>query len=236
MHSRALVLLLVVAATAGGGAALPDATTPQAPQGILDRFLQGGLKVVGGLVKNPATYVRNRLWDAADIFELNLGIGLGLKAGVEYGIGRTALGRVEAQRIGFDGRQVGAWVELDEAFGIFPASLAFLPLELLRGAGEGWKNAAVVLVEVGTIGMEHIARDRLTTSSVLYHEALALGPWHERPGDICALGAEVHAGLLGLRARAKPLELVDFVLGFVGIELDGQLGHPQPYRQARKTR
>ena len=41
-----------------------------------------------------------------------------------------------------------------------------------------------------------------------------------RWGDSLPVGAEVHAGIVGVRAIVKPLEVIDFALGFVFIDLD----------------
>jgi hypothetical protein len=43
---------------------------------------------------------------------------------------------------------------------------------------------------------------------------------HTRWGDSLPLGAEVHGGLAGVRLMAKPLQALDFTLGFVGLDID----------------
>jgi hypothetical protein len=194
-------------------------------------------RIFGGAASGAQTaatavlgYTRDRFLDLVDIFELDLGVGPGLKAGVEYGVGRTTLGYVEAQRFGLDGRQVGTWSERNVAYGIFPASLAFAPFELVRGAGEVWEGLAVVGFEMGSLGVERTKRESFATTATLYGEASMVGPWHERPGDLCAVGAEAHLLILGARARVKPLEIVDFIVGIVGVDLDPKLAHPQAGR------
>jgi hypothetical protein len=173
-------------------------------------------------------YFRGRANDALDLVEVNLGIGWGLKAGVEYAVLRTTLGQVKAQRVGMDSRQLGLWGERNVAFGIFPASLLFAPFELVKNQGDTWRVLAEGGFELGTIGVERTRREGFATTSVLYHEAVMAGPWHERTGDCGAIGGELHLGLFGARARAKPLEFVDFLVGFLGVDLDPQLAHPNP--------
>lgn len=180
-----------------------------------------------GLTGMLAGYVGGRLADFIDIFEVNVGIGIGVKAGVEYGFLRTTLGYVEAARLGLDGRQIGMWSERNVAYGIFPASLLLAPFELLKPFGKVWENLATYGFEAGTLGLERKDRRGFATTSVLYPEAKMVGPWHERPGDRFAFGAEVHALLIGARARVKPLEMLDFVLGIVGVDIDPQLAHPR---------
>ena len=234
MRSTAPLAILLALASSSPGATLVDVPQPgtirpgQESGSLLDRIASGGLKVAQGI----GGYLGGRVLDFLDVFELDVGLGLGAKAGVEYGLGRTTLGVVEAQRIGLDGRQVGTWSEQNAAYGILPVSLVFAPFELLRGAGEPWKSLAVYGFEMGSIGAERTSRDSFATTSVLYRKAQMAGPWHERPGDTCAVGAEAHVLLVGARARVKPFELVDFLLGFVGIDLDRQLDHPQ-FRRPR---
>jgi hypothetical protein len=41
-----------------------------------------------------------------------------------------------------------------------------------------------------------------------------------RWGDSLPIGAEVHGGIVGARVIVKPLQAIDFALGFVFIDLD----------------
>lgn len=228
---RIAFVLFVVSGTwlwaAGRG---PGAEIGSTVDRVTGPAVQGG----SSLAKGIGGYVLGRVSDALDVFEANVAIGPGLKAGVEYFVLRTTLGYVHAQRMGFDSHQVGTWGELNVAYGIFPASLAFAPFELVKNQGEVWESLAVCGFELGSVGVERTLREDFATNAVLYREAVMAGPWHERRGDICSAGAEVHAGLIGARLRFKPLELVDFVLGFVGVDLDPQLGHPDPEGMQRR--
>jgi hypothetical protein len=222
---RTCVFLVLVASVAFGGAVVgpPGGGVPDSPGAWYSQIGKG----VADIGKASVRYVRNRLLDLLDIAEVNIGVGPGAKAGVEYAIGRTTLGYVESTRLGLDSRQVGVWSERNVSYGIFPLSLVFLPFELTRGLGETWETIAVVGFELGTIGIERWERENFNTTAKLYEVALAGGPIHERPGDIAAIGAELHL-FFGARARVKPLEIVDFALGFIGIDLDPQLRHPNP--------
>jgi len=210
------------AASAGsGGGGIADKGS------AIDQFLLGGAKGTSDVAGAVLGYFGNRFLDLLDIVELDVGFGLGLKAGVEYGVGRTTVGMVESQRFGLDSRQVGTWFEQNASFGIFPASLLFAPFELVRDADEPWHSLAVIGFEMGSLGAERTTRKAFATNCILYREAEMAGPIHQRPGDIAAVGGEVHLLIVGARTRIKPLEIVDFVLGFVGIDLNPVLAHPQ---------
>jgi len=202
-----------------------SATLAATPQG-------GGLfassrKARPGLLSGVWRFIAARSLDLLDVAEINLAVGPGLKAGIEYGAARTTLGLVQAERFGFDGRQVGAWVEKNASFGILPASLLFAPCELFRRAGEPWRSLAVYGFEMGSLGAERTERQDFATTAVLYRQARMAGPWHERPGDMASFGLELHLLLVGGRARFKPLEALDFLAGFVGVDLDPALAHPE---------
>jgi len=217
---------LVALALAVGSSVAAGATAPPA-RGLVGDLLDSGRRAGLGLLGAAWQFLEGRTLDLIDVGEFDIGIGPGLKAGLEYGVARTTLGLVEAQRIGFDGRQVGTWMERNASFGILPASLVFAPFELVRRAGEPWRSLALYGFEMGSLGAERTQRRDFVTTAVLYHEARAAGPWHERPGDIAAVGAELHLFLIGARARLKPLEALDFLLGFIGLDLDPRLAHPQ---------
>jgi len=223
-------LLLILLAPAAFGAALAPGLPAGGPRTWYEQIGNG----VKGAATATTRYVNDRLLDFFDIMELNIGVGAGAKAGVEYAIGRTTLGYVESTRLGFDGRQAGAWSEKNASFGIFPLSLAFLPFELTKGLGDVWEAIAVGGFEMGTIGIEIVERENFSTTTILYEKAHIAGPIHERRGDIASIGAELHL-LVGVRARVKPLELVDFVVGFIGIDFDRALTHPNPHGDSRGT-
>jgi hypothetical protein len=219
MSSRTVFVLGVLVLAAEARAVSP--LTPGA--GILAGPV---LRTVDPLLGGVLKYLGARFNDAADMFEMDAGFGLGAKVGIEAALVRIGAGKVQSQRFGFDGRQLGSWSEEDALFGMFPLSLLFAPFELVKGQGDLWEGLAVGGFEMGTIGVERIRRSRFATTTVLYREARAAGGWHERPGDIASIGGEAFLGILGLRARLKPLEAVDFLIGFIGFDLDPMLAHP----------
>jgi len=216
---RALAAVVLCASAAFGAA-------PQGDDLLVDA-LASGRRVSLGLLGRVWRFLAARSLDLLDVAEVNLAVGPGLKAGVEYGAARTTLGLVQAERFGFDGRQVGAWVEKNASFGILPASLVFAPCELFRRAGEPWHSLALYGFEMGSLGAERTERQGFATTAILYRKARMAGPWHERPGDIASFGLELHLLLVGGRMRVKPLEAVDFLVGFLGIDLDPALAHPE---------
>jgi len=231
-----LLVALAASSLAGGPTPRIDAATRRGrtPLGFADQIFAQGTNVAREIGKVALRYAYQRLVDLVDVVELNVGIGPGVKAGAELGLVRVGLGLVEARRIGLDGRQLGSWQERNVAYGILPVSLLFAPFELARGAGETWEALAVWGFEAGSLGAERTEREEFATTTVLYHDARMVGPWHDRlPGDLCSLGAEVHLLVIGARARLKPAQLLDFLIGLVGGDMDEELRGWQrkPYGQ-----
>ena len=224
MHRNALLcMLLAGVAFAGTRVELPPPGKAVVPGDTSGSPFLRGVRSAGSAVLG---YLGDRVVDFVDMAEVNVSLGIGAKAGVEYGLGRTTLGYVEALRIGHDGRQVGAWTERNAAYGIFPASPVCAPFEVVRNAGEPWHTLAVYGFEMGSLGAERTERQGFATTAILYDKAEMVSLWHSRPGDMCSIGADVHLLFVGGRARFKPLEMVDFVLGFVGINLESWLDRP----------
>jgi len=230
---RRVLWVLLVASVASGAQAASRGGVGSRAGSLFDQVTGPTVKQGGSVLSWVGRYVVGRVADALDMVEVNAAIGPGLKAGVEYAVLRTTVGQVEAQRIGLDGRQVGMWTEHNVAFGIFPVSLLFAPFELLKDQGDTYQMLAEGGFEAGTLGVERTARKDFVATDVLYHEAVMAGAWHERPGDVASVGAEVHLLIVGARARVKPLEIMDFVLGFIGIDLDPRLKHPDAEGRSR---
>jgi hypothetical protein len=185
-------------------------------------WIGGGLKSAGSTVQSAV----NTILSLGDVLELNLGFGLGIKAGFQYGVGRTGAGYVESERVGMDGRQVGTWSERNACFGLAPLSLVLAPAELFRRTSETCDSVADFF-EMSSMGIERIERDNFSTTTILYHTARAAGPWHERPGDIGSLGGEFHLGFLGARLRLKPVQLVNTILSIFGAGFGDSLASPE---------
>jgi hypothetical protein len=75
------------------------------------------------------------------------------------------------------------------------------------------------VARAGSEGVEHLDRKELNRDPAWIVKDTVSGPVHTRWADCFPIGAEVHA-FVGARAMVRPLELVDFVVGLVGIELD----------------
>jgi hypothetical protein len=229
----ALLLLASLAAapeglaTASSPTLTSDPSTATGSQSTLESLLNSISPSLTWLGVGIWDYLSNRVLDMVDMFEVNVGFGFGVKVGMEFGLGRTSLGFSDTQRIGMDGRQWGLWSEKNAAFGYFPLSLAFAPFELSRSEDEPWKTLRMHCFEAGTVGVEWTKRENFLTTAKLYDEAQMAGPAHERVGDCFAIGGEMHMLVIGARMRIKPAEMVDFFLGFVGIDLDRDLVHRQ---------
>lgn len=169
----------------------------------------------------PIAYATERVNDLFDLFELNVGLGRGAKLSLKYGLHFLGLGDTRTQRYGLLDRRVGTWRELDSELGLFPLSMLAWPVEeaaSLTGARQLQQDARFVL-QAGTQGVRHLDRKELNGDPEFVLKDTVEGPLHTRWGDCFPIGAEVHLGV-GVRALVRPLQLADFVVGFLGIELD----------------
>jgi hypothetical protein len=180
------------------------------------------------LLLAPVRYAHERLADLADIFELNVGIGRGAKLDIKYGIQFLGLGNVRSQRYGLLDRRMGTWRELDDELALLP--LSYLAWPVREGARLcGWRRLAGdagFVLQAGTLGVQHLDRKALNGDNEFLLKDTVEGPIHTRWADSFPLGLDLHAGV-GIRAVVRPLQLADFVVGFVGIELDPWLNTNQ---------
>ncbi|NQT51141.1 hypothetical protein HQ576_03785 [bacterium] len=196
-----VVLLAALAAPAAGGSALATA---------------------GQVLWAPFRYVGGRVGDLFDIFDLNLGVGAGAKADVKYAVNFLGAGHVDAVRFGLTDGTLDLWQEKDREVGLFPFSLIGWPAHI---AGRVLNNPrlsedAIKLAVAHSLGTQTVDRQMLAREgAVVFHDVLRM--WrHTTWGNSLPVGAEFHAGLVGVRVAAKPFQVLDFGLGFVGIDLD----------------
>jgi len=169
----------------------------------------------------PAGYLRERALDLLDVVELHVGAGRGAKVDVRYGVHLFGLGDVRAWRAGAIDRRVGTWRELDSEIALLPLSILAWPVHY-AAKGCGWRTLAGdarFVAQAGSEGVQHLDRKELNGDPAFVWKDTVEGPRHTRWGDSFPIGAEVHA-LVGVRAAVRPLQLVDFVVGIVGLELD----------------
>jgi hypothetical protein len=178
----------------------------------------------GGVLAVPraiARYVGERVNDLLDVFEVNVGIGRGAKIDVKYGVQFLGLGDVRSRRLGTIDRRVGYWRENDSEIGLLPLSLLAWPVHY--GARElGARRLAAdakFVAETGSDGLQLLDRKELNDDPEFLLKDTVNGPVHARWGDSFPIGAEVHVGV-GVRVMLRPLQLLDFIAGFAGIELD----------------
>jgi len=169
----------------------------------------------------PLAYLRERLADLMDIAELNVALGRGAKLELKYGLQFLGLGRVRSRRFGTLDRRAGAWREIDSELGLLPLSLLAAPVrEAARLARRDQlaQDAAFVL-DAGSRGVQHLDRKELNADPEFLLKDTVEGPLHTRWGDCFPIGGELHAGI-GIRLILRPLQAVDFLIGFAGLELD----------------
>jgi len=171
--------------------------------------------------RGPVAYVVGRANDLLDVFELNAGIGHGAKLDLKYGLQFFGLGEVRSRRVGTIDRRAGVWRELDDEFGFLPLSFLAWPVHYAARLA-GSRNVADIarfVAEAGSDGFQHLDRKELNGDPAFLLKDTVQGPRHARWGDSFPIGAEIHAGV-GVRAMVRPLQLVDFLVGFVGVDLD----------------
>lgn len=175
----------------------------------------------GKVATAPLRYVRGRVLDLLDVFELHVGMGRGVKADVKYGLHFFGLGDVRAWRAGMFGRRAGTWREIDTEIGLLPVSVLAWPVHYGAKAA-GWGRLAGdarFVAQAGSEGVQHLDRKELNGDPEFFWKDTVEGPRHTRWGDSFPIGAEVHA-FVGVRAMVRPLQAVDFVVGLVGLDLD----------------
>ncbi len=155
--------------------------------------------------REVALWPVRRLADLADIFTLQVGMGLGLHANahatraMQVGVGGTA-----TTRLGMNRRYLGLGSESKAEISLLPFTWEFYKRES----------------SLGTYPSYHSSRD--------------LPLLYQRYRDYWAVGGEVTAAVVAVRAELHPVEIPDFLLGLVGIDFleDDRLrlekGHNKP--------
>jgi hypothetical protein len=182
----------------------------------------GALATAGRVLWAPVVYVGGRVADLLEVVDLNLGVGAGGKADVKYGVNFLGAGRVDAVRFGLADGTLDLWSEQDREVGLFPFSLLGWPAHLVgRMMNEpGVSNRAWHIAVDYSLGTETMDRRWVAWESRKVVQDVLRAGVHTTWGNSLPLGAELHPGLVGVRVTAKPLQAVDFALGFVGIDLD----------------
>ncbi len=155
-----------------------------------------------------------------------MGAGPGAKVHLAYGVQFFGVGDVHSRRLGILDHRLGTWRELDTELGLFPLSLFAWPVHhAAKAAGlDGLAADARFVAQDASDGFRHLDRKELNGDPGFILKDTVTGPLHATWGDSFSFGLEAHA-FVGLRARLRPLQLADFLLGFVGLDLDPWLLH-----------
>jgi len=179
------------------------------------------LAAAGSLPARLGRFLAERAGDLLDVVEVNLGVGPGAKFHLAYGVQFFGIGDVRARRLGTLDRRLGTWRELDTELGLFPLSLFAWPVHhaaKLTGL-RGLAASARFVAQDGSDGFRHLDRKELNGDPAFILRDTVSGPLHASWGESFSFGIEAHA-LVGGRARIRPLQFADFLLGFVGLDLD----------------
>ncbi|MFP4057731.1 MAG: hypothetical protein ACLF0G_12770 [Candidatus Brocadiia bacterium] len=177
----------------------------------------------------PVRYLRDRGQDLMDAVEVNVGVSQ-LKGGpsryvkldLKYGVHFFGFGDdVRTWRAGNIDRRAGYWRELDTELSLFPLSLLAWPVHHAAQLW-GWQGLARdarFVARAGTKGIQYVDRKELNGDPAFLWKDTVEGYRHTCWGDSFPIGAEVHA-LLGARLMVRPLQLADFAVGLVGLDMD----------------
>lgn len=169
------------------------------------------------LVTACAGCCSGRLADLKDCGRLSAGIGLGLSADVKVGdMSHPSLGLCAyTYRIGFENRDIsGIWTEGECAFPI-------VEIENIMGSGDHFfmsysrdlfaEGHDATLSSMHAVGFwlpfeRHKVSDKLRASAF---------------NTATDIQAGITLGVISARAGINPLEIADFLLGFVGLDIGG---------------
>ncbi|MEI7851179.1 MAG: hypothetical protein WCH86_05040 [Kiritimatiellales bacterium] len=154
---------------------------------------------ISGIWTKIACYPVNRGGDFMDMLSLQFGFGFGLHANAHATrAAQVGFGGAAVSRFGFDGRQGGLCNESKAEFSLLPFTM-----ETFRRS-----NA------FGGFTDYSIPED----SATLYR-------LHR---DYTGVGAEATAGIVNVGGEIHPVEVLDFVVGFLGLDLSSD-DYPQPW-------
>ncbi|NQT88652.1 hypothetical protein HQ560_17940 [bacterium] len=182
----------------------------------------GGWRTAARVLWAPFQYVGGRVGDLFDIIDVNVGIGPGAKIGVKYAVNTLGAGSSEAVCLGVRDGGPDAWTESTEVHGYFPFNLLGWPASVASRVldDEELTRLLIDAALAGGIGTETIQREEIIDiGGEVVQDMLRM--WRgTRWGDSLPIGAEIHGGIVGARVIVKPLQAIDFALGFVFIDLD----------------
>jgi hypothetical protein len=157
-----------------------------------------------------------------DVVDLNVGVGPGAKVDAKYGVHFLGAGSVRSVRVGLTDGRLRLWRERDEQVGLFPFSLLGWPAHAVgRIVNDPKLSEKALEIAIGaSLGTHAVEREFIAKEGATVLKDVAQMWRHTTWGDSLPVGGEVHAGLVGARVMARPLQLVDFAVGFLGIDLD----------------
>jgi hypothetical protein len=182
----------------------------------------GAWRTTGRALWAPFQYVGGRVADLLDIVDVNVAIGPGAKFDVKYAVNFMGAGSADAVCLGLRDGGPWAWTESSEIHGLFPLNLLGWPASV-AGRLLDDDELTDLLIEAaisGGIGTETIHREEVVRAGREKVQDM-LRMWRGTNwGDSLPVGAEVHGGIVGARVIVKPLQAVDFAVGFIGLNLD----------------
>jgi hypothetical protein len=162
---------------------------------------------VPGVAGKIGWFIPNRLLDLLDPLHVDVGFGLGLHVnGHATRALQVGFGASGLRKIGIDGRQIGSFGEDRTEISILPFSI-----ESFNRSGTAF----------GTFR----PYDTATQREQLYR----------RERDYFEVGAAATAGIVGVSADVRPSSILDAVVGWVGLDLEGD-DRPIPFTRDKVFR
>lgn len=180
------------------------------------------------------TYFFDRMNDLADVVKFDVGFGIGLDAHVSVtDLISTGVGYSDTYRFGLRGGRFGSWRDIHAGIPVATALVLFSSPSPGIFSRFSWDPFVTEFISIGD--MSHSTASRfepvVSESLLLFNTRLTRGShrsglfqeteWLEDP--ICMFDIEVSAtvAIVGVRFGFSPGHLLDFLLGFLTIDIAG---------------
>jgi hypothetical protein len=168
-------------------------------------------------------YIPARFYDLLDMVELNLGVDTQFSLYVVAAVEPLLVGGgiYECEKLGMDGRLLGQWSEKRATIGLGPESFVQYEIE------PNWANRYMY-------NTDYSPHKNTLPGEDVFYERWGFSPRfcdHEK--RILDITAEVHVIALGIDVSVSPLEILDFITGWIGIDdiSDDDWVDPKPLRR-----
>jgi len=187
--------------------------------GRRDEVPQGPVGLVGN-------YLGDRVLDALGVFDVSVGTGPGGGLMLSLGLGHLGGYTARTYRLGIFGPYVGRWKERKESLGFFPMGIL---LWLFTATSDGLVFSRSIEQTAMGFGFDEGWGRFPHGWGTLTPAFGSVGPYGKPAAHSATIGFEVHWGI-GLRAKIRPLAIINVATGFFGFHLFSTRSEEAPYR------